>query len=60
MVVRLLIDNGADVNAPRSVFLSSGFVYPRSFYFRVAAFLATRHITRWLQLARHHIPFLCY
>src|SRR6266849_6401241 len=45
MVVRLLIDNGADVNAPRCVSLSSGFVHPRSFSIRVAAFLAARHIT---------------
>ena len=28
MVVKLLIDNGADVNAPRYVFLSSGFLHP--------------------------------
>jgi hypothetical protein len=62
MVVRLLIDNGADVNAPRSVCLSSSFLHPRSFYIRVAAFLAARHITRLLQLvrffylARHHFP----
>lgn len=34
MVVRLLIDNGADVNAPRCVSLSSGFLHPRSFYIK--------------------------
>jgi hypothetical protein len=31
MVVRLLIDNGADVNAPRCVSPSSGFLHPRFF-----------------------------
>lgn len=50
MVVRLLIDNGADVNAPRCVTLSSGFLHPRSFYVRVAMFLAARHITCLLLL----------
>ena len=50
MVVRLLIDNGADVNAPRCVSLSSGFLHPRSFYVRMAMFLAARHITCLLLL----------
>ena len=63
MVVRLLIDNGADVNASRCVFRTPRLSPPLLLYIRVAAILAARHIIRLLQLVcffrlpRHHIPF---